>query len=92
MQIMQNYASPIMWIIYAVVVWSIPWKGAALWKSARNGHRVWFIVLLLINTAAILDILYIFIFNQNQSEEVKIKEADSNDKDGSNGGPMKRVV
>jgi hypothetical protein len=52
------------WILVLVVLWSIPWKGVALWKSAKRDHLGWFIVLLIINTLAILDILYIFIFSK----------------------------
>ncbi len=47
-------------------VWTAPWKGAALWKSARRGQKIWFIVLLLFNTLAVLEILYIFIFSKKK--------------------------
>jgi methionyl-tRNA synthetase len=55
-------------IIVLVLVWSIPWKGFALWKSARKGDSVWFIILLLINTLAIIEILYIFIFSERKGK------------------------
>ena len=42
-----------------LMVWSIVWKGIALWKAARNGQKPWFIVLLIVNTMGILEILYI---------------------------------
>ena len=45
-------------------LWSLPWKGIALWKSARNGDKKWFIVLLLVNTLALLEIFYIFVFSK----------------------------
>lgn len=48
------------WILLALVVWTIPWKGVALWKAAQLSHKKWFIVLLVMNTLAILDIIYIF--------------------------------
>jgi len=54
------------WIIVAVALWSIPWKGYALWKAARNTDKGWFIVLLVINTLAILEILYIFYFSKGK--------------------------
>ena len=47
-----------------VIAWVLPWKGYALWKAARKSQNVWFIVLLLVNTLAILEILYIFIFSE----------------------------
>lgn len=51
-------------LIPLLVVWSIVWKGLALWKSARNGDKWWFIALLFINTAGILEILYIYVFGK----------------------------
>lgn len=52
------------WIIWLMILWTLPWKGVALWKSAKNKHTVWFIVLLVCNTLAILEILYIFVFSK----------------------------
>ena len=46
--------------LIALIVWSIVWKGIALWKSARNGSKVWYVVMLLVNTVGILEIIYIF--------------------------------
>jgi hypothetical protein len=55
-----------------VLFWVLPWKGVALWKAARNSHKKWFIVLLLLNTLAILEIIYIFIFSKpKQKTDVK---------------------
>ena len=53
-------------IIIIAVIWTLPWKGFALWKSARRGDGIWFVILLLVNTLAILEILYIFIFSERK--------------------------
>lgn len=51
--------------LFAVIaVWSLIWKGLALWKSARKSSTIWFIVLLVVNTIGILEILYIFVFSE----------------------------
>lgn len=50
--------------LYLVLVWVIPWKGVALWKAAKNSHKKWFIVLLVVNTLAVLEIIYIFYFSK----------------------------
>jgi len=47
-------------LFLVVVAWSLFWKGLALWHSARRGQNVWFIVLLVLNTAGILEIIYLF--------------------------------
>jgi len=52
---------------YAVVIWLVVWKGLALWKSAREGSKVWFIILLVVNTLGILEILYLYVFSKKKS-------------------------
>lgn len=47
-----------------VTIWTIIWKGLALWRAARNKSIVWFVALLIINTLGFLDILYIFLFSR----------------------------
>ncbi len=57
-------------LILIVTAWTTPWKGVALWKSARNGQLGWFIALLLLNTLAILEIVYIFFFQKKKEKAV----------------------
>ncbi|HEY4521645.1 MAG TPA: DUF5652 family protein [Candidatus Paceibacterota bacterium] len=57
------------WAIILIAFWSLPWKGVALWKAAQKNDKKWFIALLIINTLAILDILYIFVFSKRKSLE-----------------------
>ena len=62
------------WVIWLMLLWAIPWKGLALWKAARNSHKKWFVALFLVNTMAILEIIYIFYFSKERkvaSEEPK---------------------
>ncbi len=49
-------------ILILIILWVLPWKGVALWKAAKNGHKKWFIALLILNTLAVLEISYIFFF------------------------------
>ena len=51
---------PFLGFVTVAVLWSIAWKGYALWIAAKNNHGWWFTALLLINTLAILEIIYIF--------------------------------
>lgn len=43
-------------------LWSIVWKGIALWKASKSSQRNWFIALLVINSLGILEIVYLFFF------------------------------
>jgi hypothetical protein len=53
-------------VLLLILIWTLPWKGYALWKSARLSDKWWFIALLVINTVAVLEILYIFIFSKRK--------------------------
>lgn len=55
--------------ILLISFWVIPWKGIALWKAARNNHIGWFVAIMLINSIAILEILYIFYFSSSKKED-----------------------
>ncbi len=48
--------------VFAILaIWSVAWKAVSLWRSARRGQRLWFGILLVINTLGILDMVYIFL-------------------------------
>jgi len=55
-------------ILFLVLAWTLPWKGVALWKASQNGHKKWFIALLVMNTLAILEITYIFYFSKRDDK------------------------
>ncbi|MEK6850101.1 MAG: DUF5652 family protein [Nanoarchaeota archaeon] len=54
-------------LLVVLIIWSLIWKGLALWKAARLNQPIWFVVLLLVNTLGLLEILYLFIFSREKS-------------------------
>ncbi|MEK7533784.1 MAG: DUF5652 family protein [Patescibacteria group bacterium] len=58
-------------VLFFLFIWSILWKGIALWKSAKYNQRNWFIVILVLNTIGILEIIYLFRFAK---EKLTLKE------------------
>jgi methionyl-tRNA synthetase len=44
-----------------IVIWSLFWKGLALWHSGRRGQAWWFVIMLVVNTLGILEIIYLFV-------------------------------
>ena len=54
------------WLLILLALWAMPWKGVALWRAAKNSQKKWFIVLLVFNTLAILEIVYIFYFSRSK--------------------------
>ncbi len=65
-------------IFLVLLLWVLPWKGYALWLAARNNHKGWFIALLVLNTLAILEIVYIFAIGRKTARiNTEIKEISS---------------
>lgn len=64
-------------MFYVVFLWSLLWKGLALWRAAKNDQRNWFIVILVVNTVGILEIAYLFFFAKNKLKisDLKIWES-----------------
>ncbi len=47
------------------MIWSLFWKGLALWKAATKRQLLWFVLLLVINTSGLFEILYIYFLNRS---------------------------
>jgi len=62
----QTYGWPMVLLFAILIIWSEIWKGIALWKAAKNDNLKWFVVLLVVNTAGILEILYIYVFSKKK--------------------------
>ena len=57
----------LLWLVIPLaLVWSMVWKGIALWRAGRNDDLAWFIVLFIVNTLGILPIIYIFAFSRKK--------------------------
>lgn len=57
--------------LIVILIWSLIWKGMALWRSARTNQKNWFVVLLCVNTIGLLEIIYLWKFaTPEPTEEV----------------------
>jgi hypothetical protein len=54
-----------------LAIWTIPWKVYAVWTAVKRGQKIWFVILIIINTASILEIIYIFKVAKKSGEEVR---------------------
>ena len=62
-------------LILSLIAWTLPWKGVALWRAAGNRHLWWFVALFLLNTLAILEIVYIFGFSKRKGSATEQPES-----------------
>ncbi len=53
-------------LLLVLALWSLFWKGLALWKSAKNNQKYWFVALLIISGAGILEIIYLAFFQKKK--------------------------
>ncbi|MBS3150351.1 hypothetical protein J4425_00900 [Candidatus Woesearchaeota archaeon] len=58
------------WLILA---WSGIWQGISLWRSARNRHLTWFVILFITSTLGILPIIYLLIHGRKNKAVPKKK-------------------
>lgn len=58
-----------LWIALALI-WTLVWKGLALWRSAALQQKWWFIAILVVNTLGILEIIYIFLVAKKYKVEI----------------------
>lgn len=56
-------------ILIVLVIWEMVWKGLALWKAGKNKDLIWFILILILNTAGILPIIYL-IYSNNKEQTI----------------------
>lgn len=52
--------------ISLLVIWGVFWKGLALWRSAKDDQKYWFIALLLLQTWGLAEIIYLFFFAKSK--------------------------
>lgn len=52
------------------LVWTLIWKGFALWKAAQLRHKWWYIAILVVNSLGILEIIYLFLVARKYKVEV----------------------
>lgn len=63
--------NPLFWVL---AIWSLVWKGFALWKASQAKEKWWFIALFVINTFGLLEIFYIFIWTRREVWQKKHAE------------------
>ncbi|MFH1946682.1 MAG: DUF5652 family protein [Candidatus Magasanikbacteria bacterium] len=54
-----------------MILWSLVWKGLALWRAAKNDSKPWFVILLIFNTLGIFEIFYIYVIGKEKKTDVE---------------------
>lgn len=56
-----------MTLFIILLFWELVWTSLALWKAARHSQPFWFAVMLIVNTAGILPIIYLILSRSRRS-------------------------
>jgi peptidoglycan/LPS O-acetylase OafA/YrhL len=59
------------YVLVILALWELIWKGLALWKAAKRRQPVWFVVILVINSAGILPIIYLLLNKDDAADKKK---------------------
>jgi len=61
-----------------LIIWTLYWKGMALWVASKADQKKWFVALLVINTFGVLELFYLYLLpkiqkkgNTENTKEVK---------------------
>ena len=54
-------------------VWSILWKGLALWRASKKDRVYWFMAILVLNTFGILPLFYLIYYDRKYLKGIFIK-------------------
>jgi hypothetical protein len=52
-----------------LIVWELIWKGLALWRAAVLGDKLWYVLILILNTVGILPIIYLIVTRDKKHEQ-----------------------
>jgi len=52
--------APFAGLLLILALWTLFWKGLALWHAGRRAQPWWFVIMLVVNTLGILEIIYLF--------------------------------
>ncbi len=68
--ILANLAGVSPVVMALAIIWTLVWKGLALWRSAELRQKYWFVAILIINTLGVLEIIYYFFVARKYKVEV----------------------
>jgi len=63
--------------LLVLIAWSLVWKGLALWRAAKRGEKIWFVVFMIVNTVGILEIIYLFLITGAKFSDFKMPQSET---------------
>ena len=54
----------VIFLLIILSIWEFYWKGRGLWTAAKKNNRNWFIAILIINSAGLLPLYYLYLYKK----------------------------
>lgn len=59
------------WPIIILLAWTLVWKAFGLWHSAKRNNGIMFVIMLLVNSAGIIPIVYLLYLKYGKENEIE---------------------
>lgn len=66
----EQFLNENIWLFIITLVWVLPWKAWALWVASKRDEKWWFVLILVLNTFAIVEIFYIFFIAKKKPSDI----------------------
>ena len=67
--------SPLVLGLLVLALVDLGMKGWGMWRAARMGKRWWFVALLIVNSAALLPLLFLWMTNEEYTKMQQVKKS-----------------
>ena len=57
-------------LFLVLIIWSLIWKGLALWRAAKRNDKAWYVIMLLVNLAGLIEIIYLLTTNPKKDKSI----------------------
>jgi hypothetical protein len=68
---LRNLVASFTFIFLIIAVIEVVLKGFAMWKAAKKDQKVWFWLILILNTMGILPLIYLIIYRDKKKKQKK---------------------
>ncbi len=66
-----QFPADLLVLAMVLMLWELVWKAFGMWRAARRGNSVWFILMLVFNTVGILPIIYLLLTRTSKAKPAR---------------------
>lgn len=66
---MQEISPKLLQVLIVGALISLPFKIIGVWRSAKNDQKLWFGLMLLVNSLGFIELIYLFYFSDKKAKD-----------------------